>query len=147
MRESGAGYLLLALALVSLMTITVELTTRYLDPVRGFIAAGLAPAQVVAELPYMAGDVVSEALATQESLRSENTELKRRLLELSQVTQQYPALKAENERLRELLDSRDRPYRRGSGGGNSGHRSHRQYASGDRRSWPGRGAACGPGGH
>ena len=107
-QESGAGYLLLGLSLVSAIMVTTELTTRYLDPVRGWISVVIAPAQAVAELPYRGAELVGGVLATNDALRADNATLKRRILELSQLTQQYPAIKAENERLRGLLGSRDR---------------------------------------
>ena len=100
--------MLSGLALVSIVTITLELTTRYLDPVRSAISAVVAPVLLVADLPYMAADTVDEALASRDALAVENQNLKRQLLRLSQLTQQYPALKAENQRLRQLLDSRAR---------------------------------------
>ena len=42
------------------------------------------------------------------SLRSRNAELERRILELTQISQQYLSLRTENERLRALLGSRAR---------------------------------------
>ncbi len=68
----------------------------------------VAPLQVTAELPYLLSDQVGDVVASRESLRERNAELERRVLELSQVSEQYMALKAENERLRALLGSRAR---------------------------------------
>jgi rod shape-determining protein MreC len=68
----------------------------------------VAPLVFVAEMPYLLSDEVGDVVATREGLRERNAELERRVLELSQISQQYMALKAENERLRALLGSRAR---------------------------------------
>ncbi|MDA1076676.1 MAG: rod shape-determining protein MreC [Proteobacteria bacterium] len=107
-RESGAGYLLAGLAIVSALLVTLETATRLLEPVRSGIASVVAPIQLIAHLPYSIGEGVGDVVASQDSLLSENQQLERRVLELSQVSQQFLALKAENERLRELLSSRAR---------------------------------------
>lgn len=107
-RESGAGYLLTGLALVSLILVTLDTSTRLLESVRGAIGTLVSPLVVVAETPYLLGDTVGEVVASRESLRDTNAQLERRVLELSQISQQFLAMKKENERLRELLGSRAR---------------------------------------
>jgi rod shape-determining protein MreC len=107
-RESGAGYLLVGLAIISALFITLETATRLLEPVRGGIATVVAPIQMIAHLPYVIGEGVGEIVSTQDTLLDEKQQLHRRVLELSQISQQYLALKHENERLRELLSSRSR---------------------------------------
>ncbi len=64
--------------------------------------------QAIAEAPYLVGGEVGEVIATRDSLQGRNAALERRILELSQVSQQFLALKQENERLRELLGSQAR---------------------------------------
>jgi len=76
--------------------------------VRAVIGTLLSPLQVIAEAPYLLGGEVGEVLATRDSLQARNAALERRVLELSQVSQQFLALKQENERLRELLGSQAR---------------------------------------
>ncbi len=107
-RESGAGYLLTALALVSAVLIVLQSTTRLLEPVESALLTVVAPLVVVAEMPYLLSDELGDVVSTREGLRKRNAVLERRILELSQVSQQYMSLKAENERLRELLGSRAR---------------------------------------
>lgn len=68
----------------------------------------VAPLVLVAEIPYLVSDEVGDVVSTREGLLQRNAELERRVLELSQVSQQFMALKAENERLRALLGSRAR---------------------------------------
>ena len=75
---------------------------------RAAIGTLLSPLQVIAEAPYLLGGEVGEVLATRDSLQARNAALERRVLELSQVSQQFLALKQENERLRELLGSQAR---------------------------------------
>lgn len=87
---------------------TFDVTTRLLEPVRGIIGTAVSPLQVMAEAPYLLADEVGEVASSHEMLRLENAELTRRILELSQISQQFLSLKTENERLRALLGSRSR---------------------------------------
>lgn len=64
--------------------------------------------QMIAALPYLVSGEVGDVVATRDTLSSRNTDLQRQVLELSQIAQQYQALKTENERLRALLGSRAR---------------------------------------
>lgn len=107
-RESGAGYLLAGLLLVSVIFVSLESTTRLLEPLRGVVATAATPLVLVAEIPYLLSQKVENVVASQASLVQQTAELERRVLELSQVSQQFLALKMENERLRELLGSRAR---------------------------------------
>ncbi|MGI9324909.1 MAG: rod shape-determining protein MreC [Pseudomonadales bacterium] len=108
MRESGAGLLLAGLLLLSAALITVEYTTRLLEQPRSMIGTLVSPLRVVAEVPYLLGEQFGDALSTRENLIADNEALRRQVLELSQVSQQFLALRSENERLRELLGSRRR---------------------------------------
>ncbi len=94
------------LAIVSLILVALNLTTRLLEPVRDIIGTVLSPIQFIAESPYLLGSEIGEVVATQSSLRERNDALQRRVLELSQVSQQFLVLKTENDRLRALLGSR-----------------------------------------
>jgi rod shape-determining protein MreC len=93
---------------VSAVLITLDGTTRLLEPFRSMIGTLVSPLQVMAEVPYLLADEVGEVASTHESLRARNAELERRILELTQVSQQYLSLRTENERLRALLGSRAR---------------------------------------
>ena len=94
--------------LVSAVLITLDGTTRLLEPVRATIGTLVSPLQVMAEVPYLLADEVGDVASTHESLRARNAELERRILELTQISQQYLSLRTENERLRALLGSRAR---------------------------------------
>jgi rod shape-determining protein MreC len=68
----------------------------------------VTPLVLVAEMPYLVSDEVGDVVSSREALLDRNLELERLVLELSQVSQQFMALKSENERLRALLGSRSR---------------------------------------
>lgn len=89
----------------------IESSTRVLDPVRGFISSMVSPVYLLAESPYLLSGALSDVVATQDQLLVRNQQLERQILELSQISQQYVALKSENDRLRGLLGSQGRlPY-------------------------------------
>jgi len=86
-------------------------STRLLDPARGVLSTIASPIYLVAESPYLFSDSVGDLVSTRDELLLRNQELERRVLELSQVSQQFVALKSENDRLRALLGSQGRlPY-------------------------------------
>ena len=89
----------------------MESSTRLLDPARSAINTVASPVYVIAESPYLLAERLDGLFSTHEQLRQRNAELQRRVLELSQISQQYVALKAENDRMRALLGSQGRlPY-------------------------------------
>lgn len=77
-------------------------------PIRGYLETLTGPVYLIAESPYLLAQGVDSVFTTQDTLRSDNARLERRIMELSHVSQQFVALQAENERLRELLGSRAR---------------------------------------
>ncbi len=93
---------------MSAALILIEFTTQLLEGPRSAISSVVSPLRVVAEVPYLLGERADELFATRRALRSENEALRQQVLELSQVSQQFLALRTENERLRELLGSRRR---------------------------------------
>ena len=107
-RESGSGFLLLALAIMSLLLIVLDRTTKFLEPTRNIISTLVSPLYYVAETPYMLSDEAADVVASQNQLLDEVKRLEGRVLQLSQVSQQYKSLLTENGRLRELLGSQAR---------------------------------------
>jgi rod shape-determining protein MreC len=99
---------LLALAILSVLLLVIDLNSRLLDPLRGLLANVVGPIYVIAETPYDVSRGVGETFASRTALQQDNEALRRRVLELSQVSQQFMALRDENARLRELLGSRRR---------------------------------------
>ena len=100
--------MLLALLMVSATLLTLESTTRLLEPLRSFVGTMVSPLRFVAETPYFIGGEVDEVLTDREQLQQQNAALNQRVLQLSQISQQFLALRQENERLRGLLGSRRR---------------------------------------
>ncbi len=101
----------MALSVLSALLFAVESATRHLDPVRSAINTVASPIYVLADSPYILADGFNGWFSTHEQLRKRNAELQHRVLELAQISQQYVALKAENDRMRALLGSQGRlPY-------------------------------------
>jgi rod shape-determining protein MreC len=98
----------LALAIVSSLLLAVDVNSRLLQPLRSTLATVVSPIFIIAESPYRVSRQASVTLSTRESLIEENAKLVRRNLELSQIAQQFVALREENARLRQLLGSRQR---------------------------------------
>lgn len=97
--------------MLSAILIALETSTRLMEPVRGYLATIASPFYLVAESPYQLSIELGDVFASHEDLRERNQTLQRQVLELAQISQQYVSLKAENDRLRELLGSQGRlPY-------------------------------------
>lgn len=107
-RESGAGYLLFALAFVSLVLATLDALTGLLTPFRSAVGTAVAPVHLIADSPYRLADGIGRVFASRDALQDDNDRLSRQLLALGQVAQQARALRTENERLRALLGSQER---------------------------------------
>jgi rod shape-determining protein MreC len=100
--------LLTGLALVSAILISLELTTRLLEPVRSAIGTVVSPLRYVAQSPYRIGDEVGDVVATRQMLLERNALLEQQVLELSNISLRFLNLKQENQHLRELLGSQSR---------------------------------------
>jgi len=86
----------------------VELSKPWLTPFRSSVATVLSPVYFLAELPWQSSRFVDETFSTREQLQNRAIVLERRVLELSQASQQYLTVREENARLRALLGSRAR---------------------------------------
>ncbi len=99
------------MGLLSALLLAVETSTGLLQPLREQVEGAASPIYVIAESPYMLVNQAESAFATQATLRERNLALQRQILELTHLSQQFVALKAENDRLRQLLGSQGRlPY-------------------------------------
>jgi rod shape-determining protein MreC len=97
------------LALVlSVALVLVDERSSWLQPLRQGLNLVTAPIHYTAHWPQDAGDWLQEQLRTREDLQQENARLERRVLILEQKAQRLAVLKAENVRLRELLNSSER---------------------------------------
>lgn len=107
-REASAGYLLAGLATLSVLLVFVEANTRFLVPVRSVIGTIAQPVYVLANVPthiWQAGGWLSDVVSDRTGMRSRITQLEEQVADLSAVSQQFVAMREENNRLRELLGS------------------------------------------
>lgn len=107
-RDGGGGLRFFVTAVLSIALMIVDHRGDYLRDIRARLAAGLYPLQVAINAPFSAGRWMRENLAFRETLVSENAELRRQQLVAAGELQRLAALKAENERLRSLLDATGR---------------------------------------
>ena len=111
LRESSAGFLLAGLATLSVLLVFIEANTRLLAPVRSLVGTVAAPVYFLANVPaniWGAGDWFVDIVADRVGMRERIRHLEKRVADLSAVSQQFLALREENNRLRELLGSSER---------------------------------------
>ncbi len=99
---------MLALVIVSMIVMTVDRTTRLLEPLRDSILTVLTPVTVLGESPYLLGRQAADTLASRESLQAQVDALEEQNLALAHLAQQYRVLREENDRLLALAGSRAR---------------------------------------
>jgi len=87
---------------------TVDHRQGHLEKVRSALSVFVYPLQYVANLPVTVTNWVSEALTTRARLMEENALLRDKQLVLSSKIQKFEIIEAENERLREMLQSSER---------------------------------------
>ena len=107
-REASAGYLLAGLATLSVLLVFVEANTRFLVPVRSAIGTIAQPVYVLGNVPtniWKAGSWFSDVVSDRTGMRARITQLEEQVADLSAVSQQFVAMREENNRLRELLGS------------------------------------------
>ena len=107
-RETSAGYLLAGLATLSVLLVFVEANTRFLVPVRSVIGTIAQPVYLLANVPtnvWDAGAWFVDVVSNRVGMRTRITQLEKEVADLSAVSQQFVALREENNRLRELLGS------------------------------------------
>ncbi len=97
--------------MISALASILDTTTRLLDPAREILTSIASPIYFIAESPYLLTDAGGELFVSHEQLREDNQQLRRQIMEMSEMSQQYVALRAENDRLRKLLGSQAKlPY-------------------------------------
>ena len=108
LRRSGARNLLLALLAASFGLIYTDTTAPHLDPARYILGSVVSVGQLAVESPYRIAAWATEALSMRAELLTRLQDLEARNLQLTQLAGRYEVLKAENDRMRELLGSRAR---------------------------------------
>jgi rod shape-determining protein MreC len=99
---------IVAFILASLIMMTVDHRQGHLEKVRSTLSVFVYPLQYVANLPLAVTNWVSEALTTRARLMEENARLRDEPLVLNSKIQKFQILEAENERLREMLQSSEK---------------------------------------
>ncbi len=99
---------IVAFILASLIMMTVDHRQGHLEKVRSALSVFVYPLQYVANLPITVTNWASEVLTTRTRLMEENAWLRDEQLVLSSKIQKFEILEAENERLREMLQSSER---------------------------------------
>ena len=104
-RQARFGPLLLGLTLASCVLLGIErANVGWLAPVRSVLATTVVPVQYIAQSPHLATDFLVKSFSARSSLRRRNAALERELLLLRADTAGTDAIRAENDRLRELYN-------------------------------------------
>lgn len=90
---------------LSILLMAVDHQFRQLERLRSMLAFVTYPLQALAEAPVGLARWIGEATATREQLLEENHRLHEENLEARAALQQLESLRAENQRLRNLLDA------------------------------------------
>lgn len=99
---------LVFVAVLSIALLFLDTRYRYLEPVRQAVAVALYPVQRAVALPGVLLGEVALYFASKRQLAQENEALKARLAEIGARAQSAATTRAENERLKALLDIRGR---------------------------------------
>jgi rod shape-determining protein MreC len=94
--------------LVSLSLLFLDTRYRYLENIRQAVAVVLYPLQRAAQVPSEAVAYIGSYFVAQRTLVEENAALKRRLLEQGAAAQSFESARADNTRLKALVDVRAR---------------------------------------
>lgn len=95
----------LRLTLAIVLSVVLMLANDRLEPVRQSLSSFLSPLQYLANVPGLMLDWSAESLATRNMLETQNKELMRQQLLMSERLQRFEQLRQENDRLRALLGS------------------------------------------
>ena len=107
--EPGHGTLkLLAYGVLAIALMVADHRGDYLDRVRGWIGIAATPLYLLIGMPAEIGQWMSEVAVTRQGLLDHNRELMEENLTLRSRQRDLDVLRAENERLRALLDATPR---------------------------------------
>ncbi|RKZ48366.1 MAG: rod shape-determining protein MreC [Gammaproteobacteria bacterium] len=108
LKGPSANVRIVAFILASLIMMTVDHRQGHLEKLRSTLSVFVYPLQYIANLPVTVTNWATEALTTRTRLVEENALLRDEQLVLSSKIQKFEILEAENERLREMLESSKR---------------------------------------
>ncbi len=106
-RIPALGFRALALILLSLLLMFLDNRERHVEQLRNMISTAIYPLQLVVDGPSRLFDWTGARLRSHQTLLSENEQLKREQQVIRAMLLTQDALKAENARLREMLDARE----------------------------------------
>ena len=100
--------MLLGLALASIGLAALDSYSQHLRPTRALLLQIVSPLYFIAEAPYALGNRLNESLTSRENLLAQLQRQRQQLLTLSHTAQRYQTLKADNDRMRALLGSKEK---------------------------------------
>jgi len=106
-RIPALGFRALALIVLSILLMWLDHRENHLDAVRRAIGAAVYPIQIIVDAPARLWGWVQETSTSKNQLQLENSRLRTQALITRGRIQELAALKAENDRLRVMLDARE----------------------------------------
>ena len=106
-RIPALGFRALALIVLSILLMWVDHRENHLDAVRRSIGVAVYPLQLVVDSPARIWGWLQDASAGRNQLQLENSRLRTEVLITRGRVQELAALKAENDRLRAMLEARE----------------------------------------
>ena len=106
-RIPALGFRAVALVVLSILLMWLDNREHHLDTVRRTIGAAVYPIQIIVDTPARMWNWVRDISTSNNQLRLENSRLKTEALITRGRIQELAALKAENDRLRAMLEARE----------------------------------------
>mgnify|MGYP001819133924 FL=1 len=106
-RIPALGFRALALVVLSILLMWLDNREHHMDAVRRVVGVAVYPIQIIVDTPARAWSWMRELSASKNQLQLENSRLRTEALITRARMQELAALKAENERLRAMLDARE----------------------------------------
>ena len=106
-RIPALGFRAIALVVLSILLMWLDNREHHMDAVRRAIGAAVYPIQIVVDTPARLWGWLREVSTSNNQLRLENSRLKTEALITRGRIQELAALKAENDRLRAMLEARE----------------------------------------
>ncbi len=107
-RIPALGARVLVCIALSILVMVIDHRQNHLDTVRKTIGAAVYPLQIMVDAPFRLWSWLSENTAERSDLLRDLSQLEAELVLTRAELQQLTALRAENDRLRDLLDARPR---------------------------------------
>ena len=106
-RIPALGFRAVALIVLSILLMWLDNREHHLDTVRRTIGAAVYPLQIIVDSPARMWNWLRDVSTSNNQLRLENSRLKTEALITRGRIQELAALKAENDRLRAMLEARE----------------------------------------